>query len=238
MSRNVSMGTLVTSCQREADAEGDPSIAPPEWKRWISQQYAALYSIVVNAGLRYFEATNIFAANGATSYSLPADHDEYIGVDRAVDLASDNWTELGEIMVQERNRYGGFTGDATGFAVVGQGVMLYPRPTTGTYRLVYVPQSPDISSLADSSNVDVVTGDGEALLVWGVAVRGIGKLRRDPSLAMTERNMAEARFSEDVKRRALVNPRRRVVVRPPFGSVYDDDGPLTNDPASWSWRYR
>lgn len=238
MSRNIQMGTLVTTCQRQVDMEGDSSISVPTWKRYISRQYAHLYSVVVKAGLRYFESTSIFTATGAASYPLPADHDEYIGVDRAVDVATDNWTELGEVMVQERNRYGGQTGDATGFAVIGQTVVLYPRPTTGTYRLVYVPQSPDLATLADSTDVDVVTGDGEDFLVWGVAAKALGQVSRDPSQAMAERNEAAVRFAEDVQRRALVNPRRRVPVRPPMGSWYDDMDPLSLDPASWGWRYR
>lgn len=210
MPRNVPMGTLVTSCQREADAEGDPSITVPEWKRWISQQYAKLYSIVVQSGFRYFESTATIATNGAASYPLPSDHDCTNGIDRVLDGAG-RIVSLDELMIAERDRMSAMVGDASYYSVAGQTIVFYPSPTSGNYTHLYVPQSPDISSLGDASNVDVVTGDGEAFLIWSVAVRGIGKLRRDPSLALAERGAAEMLFTRDVQARALVNPRRRVI---------------------------
>lgn len=215
MPRNVSMETLVTSCQREADAEGDPVISPPEWKRWISQQYATLYSIVVQSGFRYFESAATITATGAASYPLPADHDSTIGIDRVLDGAG-RVVSLGELMIAERDRLSAITGDASYYSLVGQSIVFYPNPSSGTYTHLYVAQSPDISSLGDASNVDVVTGDGEAFLIWSVTVRALGKLRRDPTLAITERAAAEARFTRDVGARALVNPRRRVVVPTPL----------------------
>lgn len=210
MPRNVSMGTLVTSCQREADAEGDTTITVPEWKRWISQQYATLYSIVVQSGFRYFESSVPIVATGAASYPLPSDHDCTIGIDRVLDGAG-RIDSLGELMIAERDRLASITGDALYYSLVGQSIVFYPQPSSGTYTHLYVAQSPDISSIADGTDVDMVTGDGEAFLIWGVAVRGIGKLKRDPSFAITQRNEAEARFTRDVQSRALVNPRRRVV---------------------------
>jgi hypothetical protein len=239
MPRLLLMSDAVLRCQRRADAEGDGSLSLPEWKSLISEQYADVYSTVVSAGMRHFESTQTITASGATSYALPSDHDETIGVDRVLDATSGRKYQLGEMMIQERTVHSGLTGDAIAYSIVGQTVELYPTPASGTYLHKYVPQSTDLSSLADTATFDVVTGDGEAFLIYGVAVKARIKLERDPSGAMGERDAARARFLADCQRRALINPRRRVIVPSPGGAAggYDDEGGwLAMDPGDWRWR--
>lgn len=236
MARLFLMSDLVLRCRRRADMENDPAISDPEWKSLISEQYGHVYSTVIKAGMRYFESTQPITADGSTSYALPSDHDSTIGIDRTID-GSGRKVDLGELMMQERNAWSGQTGDAVAYAVVGQTIVLYPRPLTGSYTHTYVPQSPDLSTYSDALTVDLVTSDGEAFLVYGVAVKALAKQQRDPSLAMAERDAAEVRFMEDCLQRALVNPRRRVVMPSPIDGFGDDWG-LRDDPASWSWRWR
>lgn len=236
MARPIVMSDLVLRCQRRANMEGESFIGTPEWKALISEQYGHVYSTVVKQGMRHFESTQTITATGATSYALPFDHDQTIGIDRQVD-SSGRKVDLGELMIQERNAWLGQTGDAIAYSIVGQAIVFSPRPLTGTYTHVYVPQSPDISALADASTVDVVTSDGEAFLINGAAAKALAKRGEDPRFCMTERDAAEERFIEDVMLRALVNPRRRVVVSSPVDSWGDNWG-LSDDPASWSWRWR
>lgn len=234
--RLLMMSDLVLRCQRKANMEGESFIATPEWKSLISEQYGHVYSTVVKQGMRHFESTQTITANGAASYALPSDHDQTIGIDRTVD-SSGRKVDLGELMIQERNAWSGQTGDAVAYSVVGQTIVLFPRPLTGTYTHTYVPQSPDISALSDSATVDVVTADGEAFLINGVAVKAKMKRDEDPSYWVRERDAAEERFVEDVMLRALVNPRRRVVMSSP-ADAWGDDWGLRDDPGSWSWRWR
>lgn len=232
MSRLLLMSDLVLRCQRCANMEGESFIGTPEWKQLISEQYGHIYSTVVKQGMRYFESTDTITADGSTSYALPLDHDSTIGIDRTVD-SSGRKTDLGELMPQERNAWSGQTGDARAYSIVGQSIVFFPRPLTGTYTHVYVPQSPDISALSDTSTVDVVTADGEAFLVHGVAVKAKMKRDEDPTYWVRERDSAEVRFVEDVMQRALINPRRKVVVQAPWDG---DDWGLSADPGSWRWR--
>jgi hypothetical protein len=239
MPRLILMSDAVLRCQRRADMEGDSILAPTEWKALISEQYGQLYSTVVSAGMRYFESTDTVTATGAATYPLPADHDATIGVDRLIDAVSGRWEPLGELMIQERDVMTGQVADATAYAVVGQTLVLSPRPPSGTYRHIYVPQSPDLSSLADLSMFDLITSDGEAFLIWGVAVKALPKRDRDPTLAITERDAAGKRFAVDVQRRALVNPRRRIPrgsggAGPCGGGGYDWE---YWDPGAWHWRW-
>jgi hypothetical protein len=212
MPRLLLMGDIVLRCQRRSDMEGNSVLSTPEWKALISEQYAQLYGIVVKSGMRYFETTATIIATGATSYALPSDHDETIGIDRVMDSLGRK-VQLGEMMVQERNAWSGQTADAVAYSLVGQTIVFFPRPTTGTYQHVYVAQSPDISAYADTATVDVVTGDGEAFLIWGVAAKALPKTESDTTSAVQEREAASLRFADDVQMRALVNPRRRIVMR-------------------------
>lgn len=214
--RLLLMSDAALRCQRRADMEGDSVIQPPEWKQLISEQYGHIYSTVVKAGMRHFESTQTITATGAASYSVATDHDETIGVDRVLDTTSGRKVELGELMLEERARFSGLTGDAIAYSLVAQTIVLYPNPSSGTYLHVYVPQAPDISALADTGTFDIVTADGEAFLYWGVAVKALAKRRQDPSLAILERDAAEQRFKDDVQMRALTNPRRRVVKSTPL----------------------
>ncbi len=223
MARLLLMGDLVLRCQRRSDMEGVNVISPPEWKALISEEYARLYGIVVKSGMRYFETTVSITATGATSYPLPSDHDETIGIDRVLD-STGRKLQLGEMMIQERNAWSGQTADAIAYSLVGQTIVFFPRPTTGTYQHVYVAQSPDLSALADTAPVDVVTGDGEAFLIWGVAAKALPKTESDTTSAVQEREAAAMRFADDVQMRALVNPRRRIVMRGGGGGGYGGYG--------------
>lgn len=218
------MGDLMTRALRRADLPitGGP-FTLPEVKALVSEQYGHLYSNVVQAGLRYFEATppQTITADGSASYPLPDDHDCTIGIDRVVDGAG-RTEQLDELMIQERNYYSAQAGDACYYSVVGQSIVLFPTPTSGTYLHLYVPQAPDISALGDTDEVDVVTADGEAFLIYGVAVKLSVKTEADLRAMITERDAAEVRFNRDVGARAFVNPRRRVVRPTPLEEYYYD----------------
>src|SRR4051812_36500841 len=128
MPRLLLMSDIVLRCKRRADLEGQTVIGDPEWKALISEQYGQMYAIVVKSGMRYFESSATIAANGATSYALPSDHDETIGIDRTID-SSGRKVQLAEFMIQERNEWSGQTGDAMAYSLVAQTIVLLPRPT-------------------------------------------------------------------------------------------------------------
>jgi hypothetical protein len=221
--RNVTLATLITRCQQRADLENDGHIAAGEWKALVSEMYGELQLLVAETGMRYFETEATITANGSASYALPSDHLATIGVDYVQDAAGTRRT-LQEIMVQERSAVLGRTGEAFMFAIVGQTLELYPRPSGGTYKHLYIPQPPDLAGASDSADVDVVTPDGEAFLIWGVAVKALAKSESDVRLAMAEREAARERLRNWAQLRSFVTPRRR---------VGGDDDAIHRDPADW-----
>ncbi len=210
MTRNVTLGTLVTRCQQRADLENNDHIATAEWKSLISEMNGELQLLVAETGMRYFETE---ANISLSTFALPSDHLATIGVDFVVDVAGRR-RQLAEIMVQERTFVIGQTGEAYTFAIVAQTILLYPVPSTGTYKHIYIPQPPDISAAADATNVDVVTPDGEAFLIWGVAVKALAKSESDVRLAIMERDQARERLRTWAQLRSYITPRRRITVNP------------------------
>lgn len=228
MSRLVALSTLVERCQKRCDLEEEEHVSAAEWKELISEQYGDLYSVVAESGLRHFESTYTITSTGALYYALPADHLATVAIARI--LASTGGTpsrfgnDLREIMAQEQSRASGQTGEARRYAVIANNVWLYPAPPSGhTYQLRYVAQSPQLGAAVDATEVDLVTPDGEAFLIWGVAVKALAKSESDTRVAALERDQAKARFKEWTILRALHQPRRKVVLDDELdGSLLDD----------------
>ncbi len=230
MPRLFTLANLILKCQRRADMENSRLISDSEWKALISEQYGDLFSTVADTGLQYFEYTFEIVTDGTDHYSEPTDHLGTISLDRIVDAAGRR-RPLKEIMAQERWMWSGRTGgEAQVYAHVDDLIYLYPTPASGqTYEMLYIPQSPDIGEYADGDAVDLVTPDGEAFLVWGVAVKALSKSESDVRLAMAERDAARARLMEWSVNKAMLQPRRRQVDEFGVDSIPLSDG---------DWRFR
>jgi hypothetical protein len=227
MARTFTLGTLVTRCQQRCDAEDQEFITDTEWKGLISTAYAELYSLVAETGMRYFEAQHTITTNGTdVAYPLPATFLATVGVDYVVNAQGER-RALHELMPQERNSLRGISGSsAAAYEMIGTELHLWPKPPAGqTYTLTYVPQPTDLSSAGDNTAVDVITPDGEAFLVWAVAVQAKEKEGVDASLAIAERERARERVVQWATLRSLHGARRKVP--DDIDSVFD----------SADWRY-
>lgn len=221
--RTFTLDTLVTRCKQRCDLENDSHISDSEWKSLISEMVGELQLVVSETGMRYFETEASITANGASSYALPADHLATVKVDFVVDAAGTR-RELAEIMVQEHVHVVGQTGDAFFFALTAQTIELYPKPASGTYKHLYIPQSADLSAAAGATTVDLVTADGEAFLIWGVGCKALPKSESDVRGFWKERDEARERLISWACRRSANTPRR--VARA-------NDPEFQRDPADW-----
>ena len=89
MARTVTLGTLVTRCKQRADMEGQSFISDTEWKTLISLQYAELYALLAETGMRYFETEADISTTGGSVYSLPSDHLSTVGIDYLINDAGE-----------------------------------------------------------------------------------------------------------------------------------------------------
>lgn len=200
------MGQVVLRCRRRVDMKTNQARTDPDFKALISEQYGDLHGVVSGTGYRYFETSTTFAATGAESYLEPSDHLGSVRLARVLDDGRE--IPVDEFMAQEEWAYKGRTGDAIGFSHVDDRIFLYPKPSSGNYKLYYIPQPPDVSNYADAEVVDLVTSDGLAFLIWGVAVKVHGELEGDAVLALQERNRYEQKLMEWAALKAFNEPRR------------------------------
>jgi hypothetical protein len=205
------MVTLIARCKRRAGLVGDNSIPDTDWQEAISEMYGELHGIVADAGGRYYETEASITATGASSYTLPTDHLATIGIDRITSTTGGR-EPLDEIMMQERHLYAGQTGNGSFFAIVGQTIEMYPRPGSGTYKHLYIPQAADLSLVGPTTDVDLVTPDGESFLLYGVAVKIRSRSESSVEVEMIERDKAEGRLRSWAQQRSYITPRRQVEV--------------------------
>jgi hypothetical protein len=214
VARTVTLGTLVTRCKRRADLENQDDPSSAMVKEEIHLVYAELYGILVESGSSYFDTEATITTDGTNDYPLPADHLVSVGVDYVVDFAGRR-RELAELMVQERNWATGLTGapSAVAWRFSGTNIILHPTPPAGqTYKHVYVPTPPDLSTADDATLIEMATLDGEQFLIWAVSAVLKHKVGMDNRVDREEREAARERVQFWAAQRALNNGRRRIVI--------------------------
>jgi hypothetical protein len=226
MPRRFQMGVLVTRCQQRCDLEHSGHISPAEWRALISEAYGELWSTVSGTGLRYFETSTTITADGSDGYIEPADHYSTSAITRVSPGGRESM--LDPLMPQEEPAYKGLTGDARRWTLVDDQLHLYPRPTSGTYKWYYLQQPTDLASYADDDIVDVVTPDGEAFLIWAVAVKARAKGEAGVQVHMAERERYREQLVGWAADRAITEHNYRVQRDAAFGGPLDD--------ADWRWR--
>lgn len=224
----VTLGELVTSAQQLANQPNAEQLETAEWKSHISTRYGRLHTMVADTGARCFETV---ATLNLANLALPADHKSTIGVDFWSDAAGSHRHELAELMIQERNLFRG-SGQAVAWAHSGTSLQLFPLPTTGIYKHLYVPQPTRYNASADSTSIDVLTSDGLDAIIWGVASIALHRAESAQQRAIGEAESALARLKEWAVARAQTMPRRRVITDVNARS-WDINGAW--NPASWVW---
>src|SRR5262245_35889397 len=147
MARQFRVDALILRAKQRADLENSSFISDTEWKPMLSTAYAQLYSILADTGLRYYESTQSVAAgtftdngDGGGKVALPSDH--WSTVDVMYQGGDNRRHPLGEVMAQERHMFSSSTtGErASAFCLVGSNLVVYPKPSSGTYIHTYIPQ--------------------------------------------------------------------------------------------------
>lgn len=224
MPRTFAMSTLRTRIKRRADQENSSLISDSEWNALISEVYGELSSEVAACIQRYFETTTTVTATGAASYTEPTTHLSTIRIAR-VD-ASGRQHPLRQLRSQDEAHYIGFAGgDATHWTLVDNQLFLYPKPSSGSYKWYYLAQPTDLSAYADGDLVDVITPDGEAFLIWGVAAIGLAKAESSSAEARSQQEAARERLQYWAALRNLAEGRSR--------PIDQDDGPTRYGPDGW-----
>lgn len=228
MALNVALSTLVTRAQQIVpDGEGDDSVLTAEWKMHLAMAYRVFHGMVRIA--RYFETEATISATGASGYAVPSDHLETITVDFL--YTGNTRRALTLITAVERTRFSGVTGDAYWYAIEGSNIVLYPTPSTGTYKHLYIPQPTDYSSSSDSTSVDVIFAEGERFILYSAAVAYMNKRESQADALVRERELARGEVQAWATERILQHQRRPETFDE-SSYAYDPYG----YPPPWGWR--
>jgi hypothetical protein len=213
MPRLLSMSTLVTRCKRRADKEFDDHISDAEWKALISEVYAAdVYSVVALPGARYFEYLATLTTTGAAYVEEPDDLLSVIRFDYVA--SSTDRRQLFQAMPGEEPAYAAVSSsEPVRYSLIDDRIYLFPTPRTGlTLELRYIAQPPELGAYADGDNVDVVTPDGEACLIWGVAALAKSKSAQDSSMHVAKAEKHRENLELWAANRMLGEAPRRIAV--------------------------
>jgi hypothetical protein len=228
MPYNVTLGELVERARQLGNQPTGNQIEIAEWKAHISSWYGKIHTIAADTGCRYFETR---VALNLANLALPSDHKQTIGVD-LLDASSRPLRELPQLMVQERNLFRETSGEARAWSFFGQSLELWPLPTTGNYRHLYLPQPTRYATASDATVVDTMTTEGYDAIVWGVASIALHRQESQQQRAIGEADAALRLVREWAIERAKGMPKRQVIT--------DLDAAPWSIHGAWnpgSWRY-
>lgn len=192
--------------ENESDAD---NVDRSECVGYVNASLGQWHGIVAKAVPERFEAEQTITADGSASYALPSNYYQTIGVD--FELSDDVWAPLARVMPGERNMLSG-TGDAIGYRIKAATVVLMPKPSSGTYRHLYVTAAPVLS--ADGDTFDGVNG-WEQWVVYDVAWKILVKegSTEEADRMARERDRIQAEIEAAAADRETANPMRVVDVR-------------------------
>lgn len=194
MPRRKALSYWRARIRKLADAENSLHVADAEIAEGIDEVYGDLYHLVVDGAIEYFQVTDTWTADGSASYDEPDDFLSEVSLERVE--ASGTRYPLRRLEPQQRHRFGAQTGTAVAYSHVDDQFYLYPRPSTGTYELLYIPQPPDITSYVDADLMDVVCIYGAQFLVYGVAALVLAKSESDQRGWLARQQRAEQKLIE------------------------------------------
>lgn len=206
MARNFTIAALIAKGRRRCGQENRDLLSAGEWQEELSTICSEFQGLIVDSGSRVFESEETITATGASGYALPADFLAEVGVDDS------DGNHLTPLLVQERNHTNGATGTARYYSLVGDEIRLFPNPASGTYTLIYAPQCPDYTVIADTTEIDVITPAGENYFTWSLAL--VGGVKEESDLTPYYEKQVEKyrrKVEKWAAKRMLTAPVRRYV---------------------------
>lgn len=168
--RTYTIAQLITRIRAVADINGtDVFVTDAELQVQMDEGYSELVDILARASIHQFETSYSFTTTGATdTYAIPSDHYKSLAVDYK--YATDRYVKVDPLMFEERNNFMlGINGSARGWRLVGENIVLYPKPPSGqVYRLIYIPAPANISTSSTSTTIDGIAGWEEYIVQYVV----------------------------------------------------------------------
>jgi hypothetical protein len=187
----ASLSELRTRIRQRTDSENSEFVTDAELNQLINTAYQELYGLLVRASLHRTEEVETVTADGSDSYSMPSDFLSLIGVYRVYD---EDKVPLERF--PDKFRPGSRTGDASMYRVVGSELVLYPKPSDGSYDIVYIPVPGEL--VADADQLDGVLG-WEEFVVIDAAINVLAKEESNTLALEAKRDRILKRISDEAQ---------------------------------------
>jgi len=196
MARSFTLAQIRSRVRQLADIEDSTFISDSEVNSYISESYAELYDLLLSSGLSYFESSDSITGTGSATYSLPADYYGTVRIDRD---AGDYLVPLRPIGPNEVPNFSEASNQfAVAYRVVGSNVTLYPPPSSGTYKHLYIPAPDDLD--VDTETVDGVSG-WEQYVIYDAAIKCMEKEESAPAHLSARLDRIKMRIEEAAQNR-------------------------------------
>lgn len=203
---SVTVNDIITRAKAASDQQDD-FVTLNQWFSWLTVEHRALVGRIARLGHVLHESYTNISATGAASYTFA----EPLAVIGVYEITSNNMLRR----VRSVDPFNGHrqtantvTGAAQQFYVhrdptpssTNVVLELFPNPTSGTYRVYFIPHPPTIAALTDA--VDYPLG-WEERLVLGLARRALAKEESDLTDINQQIRVTEADIEEAVWSRLL-----------------------------------
>jgi hypothetical protein len=188
----VTLTELISRIRQRSDNEhtGSTFVTDAEITRLINVSYAELYGHLIRWSLNMVEELETITATGAANYDLPSDFYSLVAVFR---VSGDNRIRLERH--SSRHRLGATpSGEASTYRVINNTIEFYPRPSGGTYEVVYVPVCGQMAAPDDT--MDGVLG-WEEYVVIDCAIHILDKEESDTRQHRADRDAILKRIEDE-----------------------------------------
>jgi hypothetical protein len=215
---SVTLTALITRVRQRTDTENSEFVTDAEITQLINTAYKELYALLVGFSLHRAESVQSITADGSASSDLSADFFSLIGVYRTYD---EDKVPLERF--PDKFRPGSRTGDATMYRIQGVDLVLYPKPSSGTYEVLYIPVPAELSSGSDT--LDGVMG-WEEFVVLDASIAVLDKEGSDTTKLEMRREKILKRIEDEAQLVEFTETPRLLNVH--------DKWRMRRDPADWT----
>lgn len=207
----ITLEEIKLQARQRADMENATIIGEGELTSYVNNSIAELYDILCEAyGSDYYvtDTGALSIVSGQSSYDLPSDFYEMVGVDIRTP-GDTNWQTIERYNFNERNRYpDGAVWNLFGYTniryrVVGNKISFTPTPDADyEYRLHYIPLPTPLINPTDELND--FNSYSEYVIV-DVAIKMLVKEESDPSVFVMQKQALEKRIRDKAANRDAAN---------------------------------
>lgn len=221
-SGEMSLAEIRLRAQQRADLVNSNFVSLPEWNSYINQSYMELYDLLVTTYEDYYVASPVsFQSNGTdylyplpdgTNYSAASAFYKLLGVDLAVNSASNAWVTINKFNFIDRNKfvypntastiYGVFN---LRYRLMGRNIEFIPTPSAGqTMRLWYIPRLTQLLQDTDIAS-DAISGWIEYVIV-DAAIKALQKEESDVTILFAQKQALIKRIEDSAMNRDAGQP--------------------------------